>query len=55
MRQIHVINSWVATGAQALLLMEMARMQKNGKSLNEVITYAEKAREDARIHFGSGI
>ena len=52
--QIHVINSWVATGAQALLLMEMARMQKNGKSLHEVITYAEKAREDARIHFMVG-
>ena len=51
--QIHV-NSWVATGAQALLLMEMARMQKDGKSLNEVITYAEKAREDARIHFMVG-
>ena len=49
-----VINSWVATGAQALLLMEMARMQKNGKSLHEVITYAEKAREDARIHFMVG-
>lgn len=43
-----------STGAQALLLMEMARMQKNGKSLNEVITYAEKAREDARIHFMVG-
>ena len=52
--QIHVINSWVATGAQALLLMEMVRMQKDGKSLNEVITYAEKAREDARIHFMVG-
>ena len=52
--QIHVINSWVATGAQALLLMEMARMQKDGKSLNEVLTYAEKAREDARIHFMVG-
>lgn len=51
---IHVINSWVATGAQALLLMEMARMQKNGKSLDEVVTYAEKAKEDARIHFMVG-
>lgn len=29
-------------------------MQKDGKSLNEVITYAEKAREDARIHFMVG-
>ena len=51
---IHVINSWAATGAQALLLMEMARMQKDGKSLEEVVTYAEKAREDARIHFMVG-
>lgn len=51
---IQVINSWVATGAQALLLMEMARMQRNGKSLDEVVTYAEKAKEDARIHFMVG-
>ena len=35
-RRIEVINSWVATGAQMLLLMEMARMQKNGKSFEEV-------------------
>lgn len=51
---IEVINSWVATGAQTLLLMEMARMQKNGKSLAEVVAYVEKARVDARIHFMVG-
>lgn len=53
-RRIEVINSWVATGAQALLLMEMARMQKNGKSIDDVLAYVEKARVDARIHFMVG-
>ncbi|MBQ7103371.1 MAG: DegV family protein, partial [Anaerotignum sp.] len=53
-RRIEVINSWVATGAQALLLMEMARMQKNGKSMDDVLAYVEKARVDARIHFMVG-
>jgi len=53
-RRIEVINSWVATGAQALLLMEMARMQKNGKSMDDVLLYVEKARVDARIHFMVG-
>lgn len=52
--QIHVINSWVATGAQTLMLMEMARMQRDGKSCEAVVQYAQKAREDARIHFMVG-
>lgn len=52
--KICIINSWLATGAQALLLMEMARMQKNGKSMEDVISYVEKARVDARIHFMVG-
>ena len=52
--KIEVINSWVATGAQMLMLIEMARMQKNGKSFEEVVSYAEKARADARIHFMVG-
>ena len=52
--RIEVINSWVATGAQMLLLMEMARMQKNGKSIDDVLSYVEKARADARIHFMVG-
>ena len=53
-RRIEVINSWVTTGAQALMLMEMARMQKNGKSMDDVLAYVEKARVDARIHFMVG-
>ncbi|MBQ7757524.1 DegV family protein [Anaerotignum sp.] len=52
--KIHVINSWLATGAQSLLLMEMARMQKNGKSLEDVVAYVEKAKADGRIHFMVG-
>ena len=52
--KIHVINSWLATGAQMLLLMEMARMQKNGKSLEDVVAYVEKAKVDGRIHFMVG-
>lgn len=52
--RIEVVNSWVTTGAQMLLLMEMARMQKNGKSMDEVISYVEKARVDARINFMVG-
>ncbi|MGN0133312.1 MAG: DegV family protein [Anaerotignum sp.] len=52
--KIVIINSWLATGAQALLLMEMARMQKNGKSLEDVVAYVEKAKVDARINFMVG-
>ncbi len=52
--KIHIINSWLATGAQSLLLQEMARMQKNGKPLNEVVSYVEKAKADARINFMVG-
>ena len=43
--QIHVINSWVATGAQALLLMEMARMQKNGRRDNSLCTEIKNSIE----------
>ncbi len=51
---IHVINSWHATGSQALLLMEAVRMQQNGKTLEETAAYIEKAKADARIHFMVG-
>lgn len=49
--KIIVLDSWLATGAQALLLLEMARMQQNGKTIEEVAAYVEKAKADARIHF----
>lgn len=52
--KIHIINSWLATGAQSLLLQEMARMQQDGRSLDEVVAYVEKAKADARIHFMVG-
>lgn len=52
--KIHIINSWLATGAQALLLQEMARMQQDGRSLEDVVSYAERAKVDARIHFMVG-
>ena len=52
--KIHVIDSWLATGVQALLLMELSRMQKNGKSLEDAVAYTEKAKIDARIHFMVG-
>lgn len=52
--RIHVINSWLGTGAQSLMLQEMARMQKDGKTLQEVVAYTEKAKIDGRIHFMVG-
>lgn len=52
--RIYIINSWLATGAQSLLLQELARMQKDGKSLDEAVFYTEKAKADARIHFMVG-
>lgn len=52
--KIHIVNSWHATGSQCLILTEMAKMKAAGKSLEEVLTYAEKAKHDARIHFFVG-
>lgn len=51
---IEIVNSWHATGSQALLLMEAARMRDNGKTLAETSAYIQKARVDARIHFMVG-
>lgn len=52
--KILVVNSWHNTGSQALLLMEMAKMKRAGKTLDEVHQYVEKAKVDARIHFMVG-
>lgn len=51
---IQIINSWHATGSQALLLMEASRMRQNGKTLEETAAYINKAKVDARIHFMVG-
>ncbi|MCI7656727.1 DegV family protein [Anaerotignum sp.] len=52
--KIHIVDSFNATGSQALLLMEAARMQQDGKSLEEVVSYLEQAKKDTRIIFMIG-
>lgn len=51
---IHILDSHNATGSQALLLMEAARMQKDGKSMEQIISYLEQAKKDSRIFFMIG-
>ncbi len=48
---IYVVDTWNATGSQALLIMEALRMQKEGKSAEDVVTYLEAARTDSSIIF----
>lgn len=52
--KIYVVNCWNITGTQALILMEMAKMKRAGKTIDEVLNYVEKAKSDARIHFMVG-
>lgn len=52
--KIYIVNSWHNTGSQALLLMEMVKMKQAGKTIDEVLTYVEKGKADARIHFMVG-
>ncbi|MDD4843313.1 MAG: DegV family protein [Anaerotignum sp.] len=52
--KIYVVNCWNITGSQAVILMEMAKMKRAGKSIDEVLEYVEKAKVDARIHFMVG-
>lgn len=52
--KIYIINSWLATGAQEFLLVEAARMQRHGLSIDEVRTNCEKLRHSARIMFMVG-
>lgn len=52
--QIYVIDSWNATGSQALLVKEAVRMRDAGKTTEEIAHYLEQAKEDARIIFMIG-
>ncbi len=52
--KIYVVNCWHITGSQTLMLMEMAKMKRAGKTLDQVLEYVEKAKVDARIHFMVG-
>lgn len=49
--EIYIIDSWNATGSQALLLKEAVRMRENGKTAAQIASYLEQAKEDARIIF----
>ncbi len=48
---IHIVNSALATLGQGILVMEMCKMKEAGKTLDEVLAYAEEAKVSARIHF----
>ncbi|MDD3570939.1 MAG: DegV family protein, partial [Lachnospiraceae bacterium] len=52
--KIYIMNSWLATGAQEFLVVEAARMQRDGLSIDEVKTNCEKLRHSARIIFMVG-
>lgn len=52
--KIYVVNSWNITGSLALILVEMTRMKRAGKTIDEVLAYVEKAKADTRIHFMVG-
>lgn len=52
--KIYIMNSWLATGAQEFLVLEAARMQRDGLSIGEVWKNCEKLRVSARIMFMVG-
>ncbi|MBM6828354.1 DegV family protein [Anaerotignum lactatifermentans] len=52
--EIYIIDSWNATGSQALLLKEAARMRDADKTAVQIASYLEQAKEDARIIFMIG-
>lgn len=53
-RKILVVNSWLATGAQALLVLEAVRMQKFGLSIDEVYKKVENQKKTGQILFMVG-
>lgn len=52
--KIYIMNSWLATGAQEFLVVEAARMQRDGLSIDEIKANCEKLRKSARIMFMVG-
>ncbi|MDD3570644.1 MAG: DegV family protein [Lachnospiraceae bacterium] len=50
-RKIRVINSFLATGAQGLLVLQAAYMRYNGLTLDETADKAEKLKETGRVYF----
>ncbi|MGE4213557.1 MAG: DegV family protein [Anaerotignaceae bacterium] len=52
--KIYIMNSWLATGAQEFLVVEAARMQRDGLPIDEVKANCESLRHSARIIFMVG-
>ena len=52
--KITVIDSMVNTGVQGLLVLEIARMKKDGKTYDETIKLANAMRKTGRIFFTVG-
>lgn len=52
--KIFIVNSWLATGAQYLLVIEAAKMQKAGYPIEKVYELSEKLKKDSRIIFMVG-
>lgn len=52
--KIFIVNSWLATGAQYLLLMESSKMQKSGYPIEKVYELSEKLKKESRILFMVG-
>lgn len=52
--KIFIVNSWLATGAQYLFVIEAAKMQKAGYPIEKVYELSEKLKKDSRIIFMVG-
>ncbi len=52
--KIYIVNSWLATGAQQLLLFEAVKMRDAGRSVDEVYKISEELKKTGRIIFMVG-
>lgn len=52
--KIYIVNSWLATGAQALLLFEACKMQEQGYSLEDIYQKTEELKKTGKILFMVG-
>lgn len=50
-RRIRVINSYLATGSQGLLVLQAAYMRNKGLTLDETANKAEELKQTGRIYF----
>ena len=52
--RIEVINSMIITGLQGIFVVELARMRKDGKSIDQIIKVSDKLKKTGRIFFTVG-